>query len=251
MRLIIPLSVLRYKRDLELGIASAAYANAGSQHQTHNRRKSKLQQQLKSQEAQGNLYNETTDQGEDIDPGKFLCPSCPGKNSPQGPIHHSNVWKYPKLTSLEGDSVPARIPTRPRRKPKKPKRKELPEGRIPDNESTDEGGENLSLTDFVQNERAMGVIRKKSAARGSEGGVKYICDVCSADITSTVCLRSFGASNARVLTCSLGSHPLRKPRLQRVRLLRAMLRRWQIRRKPQSSYTPLPSDRAKLRTDLR
>jgi hypothetical protein len=83
MRLIIPLSVLRYKRDLELGIASAAYANAGSQHQTHNRRKSKLQQQLKSQEAQGNLYNETTDQGEDIDPGKFLCPSCPGKNSPQ------------------------------------------------------------------------------------------------------------------------------------------------------------------------
>lgn len=32
----------------------------------------------------------------------------------------------------------------------------------------------------------MGVIRKKTATRGSEGGVKYICDVCSADITSTV-----------------------------------------------------------------
>ena len=83
MRLIIPLSVLRYKRDLELGIASAASAKAGSQHQTHNRRKSKPQQQLKSQEAQGDLYNETTDQGEDIDPGKFLCPSCLGKNIPQ------------------------------------------------------------------------------------------------------------------------------------------------------------------------
>lgn len=32
----------------------------------------------------------------------------------------------------------------------------------------------------------MGVIRKKIAARGGEGGVKYVCDVCSADITSTV-----------------------------------------------------------------
>lgn len=32
----------------------------------------------------------------------------------------------------------------------------------------------------------MGVIRKKTAGRGSEGGVKYICDVCSVDITSTV-----------------------------------------------------------------
>lgn len=32
----------------------------------------------------------------------------------------------------------------------------------------------------------MGVIRKKTAVRGGEGGVKYHCDVCSADITSTV-----------------------------------------------------------------
>jgi hypothetical protein len=32
----------------------------------------------------------------------------------------------------------------------------------------------------------MGVIRKKTAARGGEGGIKYMCDVCSADITSTV-----------------------------------------------------------------
>ncbi|KAL1872769.1 hypothetical protein VTK73DRAFT_1375 [Phialemonium thermophilum] len=35
----------------------------------------------------------------------------------------------------------------------------------------------------------MGVIRKKAAARGGEGGVKYVCDVCSADITSTVRIR--------------------------------------------------------------
>jgi hypothetical protein len=36
----------------------------------------------------------------------------------------------------------------------------------------------------------MGVIRKKIAARGGEGGVKYVCDVCSADITSTVRIHS-------------------------------------------------------------
>ncbi|KAI9839247.1 MAG: hypothetical protein M1819_003241 [Sarea resinae] len=35
----------------------------------------------------------------------------------------------------------------------------------------------------------MGVIKKKIAARGTEGGVKYVCDVCSADITSTVRIR--------------------------------------------------------------
>lgn len=39
----------------------------------------------------------------------------------------------------------------------------------------------------------MGVIRKKTAARGGEGGVKYVCDVCSGDITSTV--RELGAPN--------------------------------------------------------
>ncbi|KAM5432405.1 Transcriptional adapter ada2 [Microsporum ferrugineum] len=32
----------------------------------------------------------------------------------------------------------------------------------------------------------MGVIRKKTAARGTDGGTKYHCDVCSIDITSTV-----------------------------------------------------------------
>ncbi|MCJ1307003.1 Transcriptional adapter ada2 [Agyrium rufum] len=35
----------------------------------------------------------------------------------------------------------------------------------------------------------MGVIRKKTVTRGTEGGIKYICDVCSADITSTVRIR--------------------------------------------------------------
>lgn len=35
----------------------------------------------------------------------------------------------------------------------------------------------------------MGLIRKKTATRGAEGGVKYVCDVCSADITSTVRVR--------------------------------------------------------------
>ncbi|RAO70160.1 uncharacterized protein BHQ10_006172 [Talaromyces amestolkiae] len=32
----------------------------------------------------------------------------------------------------------------------------------------------------------MGVIRKKTATRGTDGGTKYHCDVCSVDITSTV-----------------------------------------------------------------
>lgn len=39
--------------------------------------------------------------------------------------------------------------------------------------------------------RTMGVIRKKTAARGAEGGVKYHCDVCSVDITSTVSVKLF------------------------------------------------------------
>jgi hypothetical protein len=39
-------------------------------------------------------------------------------------------------------------------------------------------------------ERSMGVIRKNAASRGTEGGTKYHCDVCSIDITSTVRLCS-------------------------------------------------------------
>ncbi|KAF2637461.1 transcriptional adaptor 2 [Massarina eburnea CBS 473.64] len=35
----------------------------------------------------------------------------------------------------------------------------------------------------------MGVIKKKTGSRGTEGGAKYICDVCSSDITSTVRIR--------------------------------------------------------------
>ncbi|KAF2125026.1 transcriptional adaptor 2 [Dothidotthia symphoricarpi CBS 119687] len=35
----------------------------------------------------------------------------------------------------------------------------------------------------------MGVIKKKTGTRGTEGGIKYICDVCSSDITSTVRIR--------------------------------------------------------------
>lgn len=33
---------------------------------------------------------------------------------------------------------------------------------------------------------SMGVIRKKHAVRGTDGGTKYHCDVCSVDVTSTV-----------------------------------------------------------------
>lgn len=32
----------------------------------------------------------------------------------------------------------------------------------------------------------MGVIRKKTASRGTEAGTKFHCDVCSVDVTSTV-----------------------------------------------------------------
>ncbi|KAJ4291716.1 Transcriptional adapter ada2 [Kalmusia sp. IMI 367209] len=35
----------------------------------------------------------------------------------------------------------------------------------------------------------MGLIKKKTGSRGTEGGVKYVCDVCSSDITSTVRIR--------------------------------------------------------------
>jgi transcriptional adapter 2-alpha len=49
----------------------------------------------------------------------------------------------------------------------------------------------------------MGVIRKKTAARGTEGGTKYHCDVCSSDITSTVklppsCPRKLNGTDCRL-----------------------------------------------------
>lgn len=34
----------------------------------------------------------------------------------------------------------------------------------------------------------MGLIKKKTAVRTTEGGIKYICDICSSDITATVSL---------------------------------------------------------------
>lgn len=37
----------------------------------------------------------------------------------------------------------------------------------------------------------MGVIRKKTASRGTEAGTKFHCDVCSIDVTSTVCSKYF------------------------------------------------------------
>ncbi|KAK8159954.1 transcriptional adapter 2 [Phyllosticta citribraziliensis] len=40
----------------------------------------------------------------------------------------------------------------------------------------------------------MGVIKKKTAVRSTEGGVKYVCDVCSVDITSTVRIRCANAA---------------------------------------------------------
>ncbi|KAL8907197.1 MAG: hypothetical protein Q9207_001563 [Kuettlingeria erythrocarpa] len=40
----------------------------------------------------------------------------------------------------------------------------------------------------------MGVIKRKNIVKGNEGGLKYICDVCSADITSTVRIRCAQAS---------------------------------------------------------
>ena len=50
-----------------------------------------------------------------------------------------------------------------------------------DHQSTDSEAE-----EDARIERSMGVIRKNAASRGTEGGTKYHCDVCSIDITSTV-----------------------------------------------------------------
>lgn len=48
--------------------------------------------------------------------------------------------------------------------------------------------------------RIVGLIRKKSAMRGSEGGVKYVCDDCSCDITATVTTSTHLISVLSVLT---------------------------------------------------
>ncbi|KAF7560924.1 hypothetical protein G7046_g3216 [Stylonectria norvegica] len=51
------------------------------------------------------------------------------------------------------------------------------------------GGPHQAPRSAPQAHFAMGVIRKKTATRGGEGGVKYVCDICSSDITSTVRIR--------------------------------------------------------------
>ncbi|KAK2626369.1 hypothetical protein QTJ16_004631 [Diplocarpon rosae] len=54
----------------------------------------------------------------------------------------------------------------------------------------------------------MGVIRKKTATRGGEGGVKYVCDICSADITSTVSFEPSVIPNnfLTVMVCQVRIH---------------------------------------------
>lgn len=64
---------------------------------------------------------------------------------------------------------------------------------------------------------AMGVIRKKTATRGGEGGVKYVCDICSADITSTVSCFYADTHDSSVSNSLIpGSDPVRSQRLQRI-----------------------------------
>ena len=64
-------------------------------------------------------------------------------------------------------------------------------------------------------ERSMGVIRKKTAGRGTEGGTKYHCDVCSVDITSTVRFHPV-VCFFHSLTHFLGPYILRRPSLSRI-----------------------------------
>ena len=101
----------------------------------------------------------------------------------------------------------------------------------------------------------MGVIRKKTATRGGEGGVKYVCDVCSADITSTVGTPPPGGICARrherEADVSLGPHSVRQFGLQRIRPLRAVFRRWRVLPQSPAGHASLPSHRAELRAHLR
>lgn len=81
----------------------------------------------------------------------------------------------------------------------------------------------------------MGVIRKKTASRGTEAGTKFHCDVCSIDVTSTVSCRPLWCSielgDGRVVSTRipeltrhhlLGSHLMCTPQLPRIRSLCAM-----------------------------
>ena len=72
------------------------------------------------------------------------------------------------------------------------------------NAPEDRQSTNSEAEEDARIERSMGVIRKNAASRGTEGGTKYHCDVCSIDITSTVCL--YCLSHARSTSSRLGRH---------------------------------------------
>jgi hypothetical protein len=56
----------------------------------------------------------------------------------------------------------------------------------------------------------MGVIKKKTGTRGTEGGIKYVCDVCSSDITSTVSAIAAPLPAPIVDVQRVGPHTLRR-----------------------------------------
>jgi hypothetical protein len=56
----------------------------------------------------------------------------------------------------------------------------------------------------------MGLIKKKTAIRGTEGGIKYVCDVCSSDITATVSLRRASSRQISQLTTFSGANSMRR-----------------------------------------
>jgi transcriptional adapter 2-alpha len=59
----------------------------------------------------------------------------------------------------------------------------------------------------------MGVIKKKTGTRGTEGGIKYVCDVCSSDITSTVGSTAAPPPDYIVDVQCIGPHTLRRRHL--------------------------------------
>jgi hypothetical protein len=56
----------------------------------------------------------------------------------------------------------------------------------------------------------MGVIKKKTGTRGTEGGIKYVCDVCSSDITSTVGRITHPTSGSMTDEYYIGPHTMRR-----------------------------------------
>lgn len=83
----------------------------------------------------------------------------------------------------------------------------------------------------------MGVIRKKTASRGTEAGTKYHCDICSVDVTSTVRrhthiffmlahIYAIWIGDANVIVVSIGSYFVCTCGLSRIRSLCSLLRSW-------------------------